>query len=46
MTLQARILSAWMSSLRLEYIAHVENISVAEVEATIAKYSKTWRFGL
>ena len=40
MTLQARIMSAWLSNVRLEYIAKVERVSVSEVEATIAKYSK------
>lgn len=35
--LQVRVLESWLSCLRLDYIAKVENIPVAEVERIVAK---------
>lgn len=39
MTRDARIVSAWLHGLRLDYIAHVEKVSLAEVERIVARAS-------
>ena len=37
MTLEQRVVEAWLTGLRLNYIARTEQITIAEVEAIIAR---------
>jgi hypothetical protein len=46
MSQQARIISAWLTHIRPDVIAHDEGLSVAEVSRIIAKASRTCRFEL
>jgi len=46
MTLEARIVSAWLTHIRPDVIAHDEGISVAEVSRIIAKASRVAKFSL
>lgn len=45
-SLASRVLHSYLNNLRIDYIAKVESISIAEVERIIGKAMTTGRFGL